>query len=404
MQTFGNGLDRAGERRAGAIVAIPAHNEAQTIQACLTALAVQRTCHGDPLPEGTFEVVVLANNCSDETATIAGALASHLPFRLVVEDLRLPKNLSHAGGARRAAMDLAAERLRSHRRPDGLILTTDADSRVSATWLDANLRAIAAGVDAVAGYVDPDAAEYVGLGPAFVRRGRLEDTYLTALAEIDAMFDPRPHDPWPNHRAASGASLAVTLEAYRTIGGIPDIPLGEDAALVRELERAGCRVRHSLDAVVTTSCRFDGRAIGGAADTMRLRHADPDAPCSDDLEPIMRAVRRSFWKGRLRLLHDRSALLPIEAWAAPMQIEPDFAARLASHYPNVPFAHLWEAAIGGSRTFAVPQPLRPSQLPDEISRAHRLLNRLRCRARSEQPIVDRADTPAFASLAEPAMA
>ncbi len=387
-----------------AIVTVPAHNEAGTLQACLSALAVQRTSHGDPLPQGTFEVVVLANNCSDGTAELARSLSPGLPYALIVQESRLPPRLSHAGGARRTVMDLAAARLRSYQRTDGVILTTDADSRVSPTWLDANLIAVAAGVDGVAGYIDPDPAEYVALGPIFMRRGRLEDAYLTALAEIDALFDPRVHDPWPNHRVASGASLAVTLDAYTAIGGLPIVPLGEDAALVRALERAGCRVRHSLDAVVTTSCRFDGRAPGGAADTMRLRHADPDAPCSDDLEPAIRALRRSVWKGRLRQLHDKSALLPIEPWADPMGIDPGGAAHIARDFANLPFAQLWEEAVGRSSALGTPRPLRPSQLSREIRRAQRLLRRFRHGAPGFPPTGGRAGTPVYEHRIEPEMA
>jgi len=64
------------------------------------------------------------------------------------------------------------------------------------------------GVDCVAGYIDAIPAEYIGLGGDFLSRGRLEDTYLRYIAEIYARCDPRPHDPWPNHRVSSGASLA----------------------------------------------------------------------------------------------------------------------------------------------------------------------------------------------------
>ena len=400
-RTFSIGVEG---RRPGAIVTVPAHNEAKTLGACLSALAVQRTCRGDPLPHDAFDVIVLANNCTDGTADLARSIGPGLPYRLIVHESRLPPRLSHAGGARRTVMDLAAARLRSHQRTDGVILTTDADSRVSPTWLDANLVAVATGVDGVAGYIDPDPVEYVALGPQFMRRGRLEDTYLTALAEIDAMFDPRLHDPWPNHRVASGASLAVTLDAYTAIGGLPVVPLGEDAALVRALERAGCRVRHSLDAVVTTSCRFDGRAPGGAADTMRLRHADPDALCSDDLEPATRALRRSVWKGRLRQLHDRSALLPTEPWAGPMGLDPAFAVQLARDFANLPFAQLWEAVVARSSVLATPQPLRPSQLSREISRARWLLRRFRRGSPGFPQTTGRAGTPAYEHRIETEMA
>ena len=66
-------------------------------------------------------------------------------------------------------MDLAADRLTRDGETTGLILTTDADSRVAPCWVDATLAAFRRGVDAVAGYVDPEPAEYVGLGPLFLQ-------------------------------------------------------------------------------------------------------------------------------------------------------------------------------------------------------------------------------------------
>ena len=207
--------------------------------ACLASLAVQRDQAGKPIASGTFEVLVFANNCSDDTAAMARSYGEMVPYRLHVVEDRLPPQRAHAGGARKVAMDRAADLLMAGRRHDGVILTTDADSRVQPLWIASNLAALADGVDAVAGYIDADAIENVSLGAGFLRRGRLEDVYLSHVAEIYALLDPRPHDPWPNHRVHSGASFAVTLEAYQAIGGLPSRALGEDAALAHALESAG---------------------------------------------------------------------------------------------------------------------------------------------------------------------
>ena len=53
------------------VVAIPAHNEAPCIAECLAALALQRDEIGAPMPSGSMEVLIFANNCTDETASIA---------------------------------------------------------------------------------------------------------------------------------------------------------------------------------------------------------------------------------------------------------------------------------------------------------------------------------------------
>ena len=388
----------------GIVVAIPACNEEHRIAECLSALAIQRQAVGAPLRRGTFEVVVFANNCTDRTADVVRDMEDRLPFRLHLEESRLPPALAHAGGARKAAMDLAAERLAPYGPDFGLILTTDADSRVAATWIAAHLAGFRRGIDALAGYVDPDASEYVALGRPFVERGRLEDTYLSALAEIDALCDPRAHDPWPNHRVASGASLAVTLGAYRAIGGLPPVRLGEDAALARVLERGGFRLRHALDAVVTTSCRFDGRAAGGAADTMRLRHADPDAVCGEEVEPAAHALRRSSAKGRLRRRHDAAALRDDLRWARSLTIDPIEAAALAVRFADRPFAQLWEEVEARSRVLSLRVSLRPSGLAAETVKAERIIARLRARKGAPTRSADRADTSPAELRVEPAIA
>ncbi len=384
------------------VVAIPARDERDQVAGCLAALARQRDTAGTPLGTRGIQVIVLANNCTDGTAAVARCLANILPYPLKVHEVTLPPSASHAGGARKAAMDLAADVLEKRGRPDGLILTTDADSRVSPIWLHANLDAVAAGADAVAGYIDADPDEYLALGPMFGRRGRAEDRYLRLIAEIDALCDPRPHDPWPNHRVASGASLGVTLAAYRAIGGLPLMPLGEDVGFVHALERGGFRVRHSMQASVTTSCRFDGRAAGGAGDTMRIRHADPDAPCDDGIEPAGRTLRRAVLKGRLRHLHATDGLAGVPRWARRLRIGDEEAEGLATAHANHAFAVFWDALLASSPTLAAQRPLRPSELPREIAVAQRIVSALRRSAARATGPTPQADRPAPASEIESA--
>ena len=355
-----------------AIVAIPACNEAERIADCLASLAVQHDGAGSPLPSHVFAVLVLANNCRDETAAVVRELVGLMPFRLVLVEETLPPHRSNAGWARKLAMDRAADLLD---RPDGVILTTDADSCVDGTWVSATLAAIDRGVDAVAGYIEAQPRELIRLGPAFLQRGRVEDTYLALLAEIVGLCDPLPHDPWPNHRVASGASLAVTLAAYRAIGGLPPEPIGEDAALRAALLDNGFTIRHAVDVSVVTSCRFDGRAPGGAADTMRFRHAHPEAYCDSDMEPARRAVRRALWKGRWRRLHSGERGRDFLRSCHRFGLHPSAMTRLAEQHRY--FEPFWRAIAADSPVLARAKPLRPSDLPREIAIARRLLRRLR---------------------------
>lgn len=360
---------RSGAHRA--IVAIPAYNEATQIERCLAALAMQRDEAGAPVPEGAFEIVVLANNCSDATADVVRTFAAMVPHPISVVEERLPPDKHSAGLARKRAMDVAAALLVA-RGATGIILTTDADSSVGPTWFAATMREFVKGVDCVAGYIDANPLELVSLGRAFLGRGRLEDTYLRLIAEIDARCDPRPHDPWPNHRVSSGASLAVTLAAYTAIGGLPPRSVGEDSALTETLDRAGFKVRHSMDVSVSTSCRFDGRAQGGAADTMRLRHAMPDAPCDEDLEPALPATRRAIYRGWLRKLVSGMTLpgdLP-RSWQVAEALIRDVV-------PGVGFEDIWRHVCEATPILQRGQPLRPSDLPRQIALAKIILQQLR---------------------------
>lgn len=354
-----------------AVVAIPAQNEETSIERCLTALAMQRDEFGRPIPAGAFEILLLANNCTDATISRARALARDMPHALWIKDETIPPAEVSAGVARRRAMELAAARVREIAPHNGLIFTTDADSYAGPTWIANSFREFDQGVDCVAGYIDGHPPDIIRLGTEFVHRGRLEDTYLRAAAEIYARCDPRDHDPWPNHRVSSGASLAVTLSAYLSIGGLPSRPVGEDMALTQTLDRAGFKVRHSLDVCVFTSCRLDGRAHGGAADTMRERYREPDAFCDDDLEAALPLTRRALYKGYFRRRwHQHSP--EFGAWLSGIGVKlADISVRSEC------FEDFWNALCAASPILKRKVRLRPSELPRQIARAEAILRGLR---------------------------
>jgi GT2 family glycosyltransferase len=363
-----------------AVVAIPAHNEACYIADCLAALALQRDEFGAPIEQGSLEILVFANNCTDETATVVRQAATSSPHLISVIEEDMPPSQRNAGWARKRAMDLAANRLAELAPIHGLILTTDADSRVSPTWLAAIFREFKKDVDCVAGYIDAIPTEYVALGGQFLARGRLEDSYLRYLAEINARCDPLPHDPWPNHRVSSGASLAITLPAYSAIGGLPPRAVGEDAALTETLARAGFKVRHSMDVSVSTSCRFEGRAAGGAADTMRHRHAVPNAACDEELESALQATRRALYRGILR---KRWMNVPAaRAW--PAVLAESAITAMFDGERTCSFEEAWDAFCDRSPAMKRGKPLRPSDLPRQIAIARMIVQQLQLPARSRK--------------------
>jgi cellulose synthase/poly-beta-1,6-N-acetylglucosamine synthase-like glycosyltransferase len=353
------------------VVAIPVRDEEERLPACLRALARQRDRLGQAIPPTLVRVVVFANNCTDRSAGLARKLGAGLSLEVRVVEARLPPAGAHAGAARRAAMDLAAAWLAEAGDRDGVILTTDADSRVAPNWIAENLAAFAAGAEAVLGRIDLD-EEGARLPEALHRRGELEDTYERLLTELSWLLDPLGHDPWPHHATISGASLGVTRAAYCRVGRLPRVPVGEDKALIALLSRHDARIRHCPTAHVITSGRTHGRAPGGVADALAIRSREPDAFCDEALEPFRVAFARAAWRGRLRRRHRAGRLALDQDWAAKLGISPR---EVNDIIQESAFGAVWEAIEDRSPLFAR-RLLRPAELPEQISIARRWLARV----------------------------
>ena len=343
------------------MIAIPARNEAGRIGECLRALAASAVQAAGVCR--VRAIIVGANDCDDDTAAFARSLAPSLPVPLHVVETSSPDRRAQAGFARRRVTERAARRLEAAGAFDGVVMITDADSRVDEDWIAANVAAIVAGADVVAGAVRYDRADLAFCPQSLRRRERLERLYARLLARLAAHVDPDPHDPWPRHDQASGASLAMRLPWLRQVGGVPPLTSGEDRALVEALALAGARVRHETRARVTTSARLVGRAKGGAADTMAARAVDADAPCDERLEPVGVFLNRMRRRRLLRAL---------------------FASRPTG---NVSFADACAAEAGSFhaawRGFERDSPvmrrelLAPADLPREIAAAFAALRDLR---------------------------
>ena len=353
-----------------AVVAIPARNEEALITPCLRSILRQRDRSGSPPASFTFGIVLLFNNCTDRSADAARACLAGRGMPFMICDVQLSPERANAGSARRLAMDIAALWLERSGAPDGLLLTTDADSRVPDDWVARNLGALKNGTSAVAGRVRWDRRPDAATPASLFRRISLEDAYEARLAELSARLDPRAHDPWPNHRTASGASYAVTLDAYRAIGGLPDIPCGEDRALARALDQRDLLIRHAPDITVVTSTRLQGRARGGAADTLTARRDNPDLAGDPALERVATAALRYSWRRRLRGLHGARELGGEALWVGGLQLGPE-----AHEWADeTHFGSFW-AKVEAASPLLRPRGLRPSELPVQIAAADILLSR-----------------------------
>ncbi len=296
-------------------VCVPARNEQRRLPILLAALAAQDH-------RGPIAVALCINNSADGSVEVVQQAADRWRDRL---DIRVDvdwfaPHRAHAGAARRAAMDAGLARLGSA--PSGVLISTDADARPPRTWLSANLAALAAGADMVGGRLVIDEAE--DLPRSMVALQQLWDAYWAAVRAIEDDLDPSPFDPSPRHGDHTGASLALTAEAYRQAGGVPELPTGEDRGLVIAAQAQGARLVHPLSVWTRVSPRLTGRAAAGMADHMarlfvQARDGDPI------LAPDFRHWRqRAAWRHaqRARAGGDQG-LSRLEAQLAPMPLDLD---------------------------------------------------------------------------------
>ena len=221
-------------------VIVPAHNEAELIDACLRSIAIAGA-HPD-LGGETVEIVVVLDSCSDHTAQV---VAKHPAHAISI----VGRNV---GRARSAGADAALAR------GARWLAFTDADSTVSPRWL---VEQLALAADVVCGTVGVEDWTPHGMQGDFLRQ-RFDATYF----DVDG------------HSHVHGANLGISAAAYQAAGGFEALPCSEDVALICALQRSGARIVWSAKPRVVTSARAQSRVSGGFA-TALLAHLQ-DLPSS----------------------------------------------------------------------------------------------------------------------------
>lgn len=359
------------------VIALPVRDEFETIASCLLALERQ-------VGHTKFGVVLIANNCRDATVPRAKDLLHAAGIPHLILPIELPKQHANAGFARGLALDVASLWAMRGEEP-GVLLTTDADSRVEPDWLIRNLSGLSGKCGAVAGRFTFDDSEMSKWPRQLVERQRLESAYEDALAALSARLDPLLDDPWPNHGTESGASFALTLEAYRRVGGLPAVDSGEDRALAGELGRHDIAIRHDPAIVVTTSARFEGRAQGGCAEALLHRSTNEDAQGDERLEALPAALRRMVLRGKLRRAF--ATYICPEAWERRLLL--DLGALTGA---SRRFGQAW--AIAQARSPLLQRHhLRPAEMGHHLTAARLLLAALdgvSQRDKEIEPVIRRA--------------
>ena len=301
------------------MVVVPAKDEEHTLPATLEALYQQTNPQGIPLDKRWYEVIVLANNCSDATAEVAKKFAlAHSDGRLHVASCHLSPPYAHVGYVRRLLMDEAYRRLMLRGRLRGVIASTDGDSTVNATWVYHTLKAVRQGADVVGGRIRTTPQ-------AIGRRYYLQDVmYRHLQAQLESIIDPQPADPWPRHFQNFGPSLAVTCELYERAGRLPMLRALEDVRFYEALQRCDARIRHCPRVEVLTSARTQGRVDFGFSVQLQqweqmLRQGDPF-----NVPPADYWAFRFTLQNHLRQAWQRRSLLALRPVAQPFSVSPYF--------------------------------------------------------------------------------
>ena len=157
-----------------AVIVIPARDEVRRIDRCLRALGAQRG-----VAPGAYEIVVVLDRCTDGTRAAAEAAADGIVPAVRIVD----SPAAGVGSARRHGMDLGCARLTEAGNPDGLIVSTDADTTPAEDWLAEQLALAARGAEAIGGAIVLADDEADGLAPATIARREAR-----ARARLDAVL------------------------------------------------------------------------------------------------------------------------------------------------------------------------------------------------------------------------
>ncbi|CCH55339.1 glycosyl transferase family protein [Fibrisoma limi BUZ 3] len=279
-------------------VIVPVRDETAHLEQTLDALRNQINANAGPISPDLYEVLLLANNCTDDSYELAKHYQTCYPdFPLHLAQIQLPAHQANIGTVRRLLMDEACRRLLSVGNENGIIASTDGDTTVDAQWLWHIMAEIDKGCDAVAGRIiaQPDSS------PARLFHVR-DVTYRQLITKVESLLDPHVHDPWPRHFQHFGASFAVTCRAYLQAGRLPEVPYLEDEALYKALLRIDAKIRKSPHVKVRTSARLQGRVAIGFSEQLRSwakMHYDQQVQLA---EPPGALLIRFSNRHRLRLL------------------------------------------------------------------------------------------------------
>jgi Glycosyl transferase family 2 len=223
-------------RTRGVGVVLPVHNEEDLLGAALAAIAEACAQVDVRIPCTT---AIILNNCSDASEKISREWARELRRRAGSHRAVVRRSTAIGVGNARRMGSLALFRQFVGIDPQRIWLaTTDADSRVPANWLSAQLAAHERGADVWSGRVSVEDWSH--------HHPRTERRWHTSYE----------NEATPIH----GANLGFNGRAYLDSGGFPPLCSGEDRALHGAIVARGGRAIEDSDVRVVTSARTQARA------------------------------------------------------------------------------------------------------------------------------------------------
>lgn len=208
-------------------IVVPAYNEEEKIADCLASLRDQTTAT-------EYEVIVVDNNSTDATVTIARTFEDSMRLRIISEKVQ------GRGAARKTGWEAAV---------GDIVFSTDADATVPPNWIDTFLKVLEQNPDVVG-----------VCGPVRINDcGRLRNMVFN----ISHPIFMRWYRVFFGHYLLCGFSFALKKSAYENSGGFDASNNGqEDVDLSGKIGKIGT-VSYCKLPVLFSGRRFRGRFFKG---------------------------------------------------------------------------------------------------------------------------------------------
>ncbi len=218
-------------------IIVPARNEADNIENCITSLCIQQ------YPSHLFEVIIIDDESTDNTYSLVEQLASLLPNIKLLRSIDGP---STTATAKKRAIEAGIASARGD-----LIVCTDADCSHPALWLKT-----------IGGYWQQKQIKFIAAPVVF----QTEHSLLSVFQTLDFMTlqgITAASVATGFHTMCNGANIAYSKQAFYEVGGfsgIDNLPTGDDMLLMYKIYQKYpegiAYIRHA-NAVVSTKAAQD---------------------------------------------------------------------------------------------------------------------------------------------------